>query len=215
MSTTMDASGADESAAGWLGEGRAARRIHRRSVTYQAASVLLGRPDQVFFERLPLVARAVAELPGGEVRTALREFCEHASTTAEPRLRAHHAEVFDPRGHGTAYLTSYGEGGARRGERVLAEIRNLYAGAGWRVEGRERPDHLAVVLDFAARGDARGGERLLLRLRPELELLHEALRACGTPYARIVDAVRMTLREHEDGVRVPSPRDGRVEERQG
>ncbi|MFC9090306.1 nitrate reductase molybdenum cofactor assembly chaperone [Nocardiopsis dassonvillei] len=202
MSTTADAEGADgtvRSGTGWLGEARAIRRAHRVAVTHQAASVLLGYPDQVFFERLPLVARAVAELPRGGVRAALQEFCDHASTVSELELCEHYVDVFDLRRRRTLHMTYYTDGDTRRRGHALAEIKRVYAEAGWRVENRELPDHLAVVLEFAARGDARAGEALLLRFRPGLELMARTLHDHGTPYARIVDAVRMTLPAQERG----------------
>ncbi|MFJ9556259.1 nitrate reductase molybdenum cofactor assembly chaperone [Nocardiopsis sp. NPDC101807] len=178
---------------GWLGAGRSARRSHRIAVTHQAASVLLSYPDQVFFERLPLVARAVAELPRGTVRTELQEFCEHAASTPELELCRHYVDVFDLRRRRALHLTYYTDGDTRRRGHALAEIKRVYAESGWSVTAGELPDHLAVVLEFAARGDAARGGALLLRFRPCLDLLWEALRAHGTPYARVVDAVRMTL----------------------
>lgn len=199
MSTTADGSdrGAPDRAragtrsVGWLEADRAARKAHRRAVTHQAASCLLGYPDQDFFERLPLVARAVAELPWGPVRLGLREFCEHASTTPEQRLCEHHTNVFGSDGRRDPRL-------ARHCDVSPDEIIRAYAEAGWPVPDGEDPDHLAVVLEFTAWSDA--GEALLSRLRPGLELLGEALRDHGTPYARVVDAVRVSLAEqcHDD-----------------
>ena len=185
VSTTTDSDGRS----GWLGAGRAARSAHRRAVTRQAASVLLGYPDETFFERLPLVARAVAELPRGTVRAALLGFCEHASSTPEPELCRHYTEVFDIRRRHVLRMTYYTDGHGP----ALTDVRRVYTDAGWRVPTRELPDHLAVLLEFAARGDSDTGHDLLLRFRPGLELLSEALREHGTPYARVVDAVSLTL----------------------
>ena len=194
MSTTADGSdrGApDRARAGtravrWLEADRAARRAHRRAVTHQAASSLLGYPDQAFFERLPLVARAVAELPWGPVRLGLRDFCEHASVTPEQRLCEHHTNVFGADARRDPRLT-------RHCDLSPEEVVGTYAEAGWPVPEGEAPDHLAVVLEFTAWSDE--GEALLSRLRPGLELLGEALRDHGTPYARVVDAVRASLAE--------------------
>lgn len=185
MSTTTDSEGRP----GWLGAGRAARSAHRRAVTRQAASVLLGYPGETFFERLPLVARAAAELPRGAVRTALLEFCEHASSTPEPELCRHYTEVFDIRRRHALRMTRYTDGDGL----APADVRRVYTEAGWRAPTRELPDHLAVLLEFAARGDSDAGHDLLLRFRPGLELLAAALREHGTPYARVVDAVSLTL----------------------
>ncbi|WP_017614030.1 nitrate reductase molybdenum cofactor assembly chaperone [Nocardiopsis salina] len=188
MSTTTDSGGRP----GWLGAGRAVRRAHRRAVTHQAASVLLGYPDEGFFERLPMATRAVAELPRGTVRAALMEFCDHAASTPELELCRHYAEVFDVRRSRALNMTYYTDGDTRRG-RALAEVERVYHEAGWEVSTRELPDHLAVILEFAARGDNEAGQDLLLRFRPGLELLAEALREHGTPYTRVVDAVAQTL----------------------
>ncbi|GHC71512.1 nitrate reductase molybdenum cofactor assembly chaperone [Nocardiopsis terrae] len=198
MSTTTngtdgEATGGRTGGAGWLGAGRAARRAHARAVTHQAASVLLGYPDETFFERLPLVARAAAELPRGQARTDLLEFCEHASTTPETELAEHYVDVFDLRRRRALHMTYYTDGDTRRRGHALAEIQRVYAEAGWRVSARELPDHLAVMLEFAARGDAEAGWGLLVDFRAGLDLLSRSLAEYGTPYARVVDAVRHTL----------------------
>lgn len=191
VSATTDSEGRP----GWLDAGRATRSAHRRAVTRQAASVLLGYPDERFFERLPLVARAAAELPHGHVRTALLEFCEHASSTPELELCRHYTEVFDIRRRHALRMTYYADGPA------LTDVRRVYTDAGWQIPTRELPDHLAVLLEFAARGDSDAGHDLLLRFRPGLELLAAALREHGTPYARVVDAVSLTLPPQGSGGR--------------
>ncbi|WP_304453127.1 nitrate reductase molybdenum cofactor assembly chaperone [Nocardiopsis sp. YSL2] len=181
--------------------GRAARRAHRVAVTRQAAAVLLGYPDELFFDRLPLVARAVAGIPRGAVREALDEFCEYATTTPEPELCEHYADVFDPRRRRTLHLAHYTGGDPRRRGHALAEAADAYTRAGWRVSDGALSDHLAVVLEFAARGDTAAGEALLVRFRPCLELLGTALHAHGTVYARVLDAVRLTLPSSGHGER--------------
>lgn len=198
MSTTAKGTndGRNEGAkggAGWLGAGRTARRAHARAVTHQAASVLLGYPDGTFFERLPLAARAAAELPKSAARTDLLEFCEHASTTPELELAEHYVEVFDLRRRRALHMTYYTDGDTRRRGHALAEVKRVYTDAGWQVSARELPDHLAVMLEFAARGDADAGQELLVNFRPGLDLLSRSLDEHGTPYARVVDAVRQTL----------------------
>lgn len=199
MRTTTDGTNDDgtRTGSGWLGAARAERRAHARAVTHQAASVLLGYPDQTFFEQLPLVARAVAELPRGSARSELLGFCEHASTTPELELSAHYVDVFDLRRRRALHMTYYTDGDTRRRGHALAEIKRVYSEAGWRVHARELPDHLAVMLEFAARGDADAGQELLALHRAGLDLLSEALREHGTPYAGVIEAVRSTL---------PSPR---------
>jgi nitrate reductase delta subunit len=57
------------------------------------------------------------------------------------------------------------------------------------------PDHLAVVLEFAATVDPVVGRRLLVEYRPVVELLRQSLHENGSPYAAVLDAVCTTLPE--------------------
>jgi nitrate reductase molybdenum cofactor assembly chaperone NarJ/NarW len=57
----------------------------------------------------------------------------------------------------------------------------------------ELPDHLAVVLEFAATGDARRAETLLAEHRAGVELLRLALEEHGSPHADVLRAVCATL----------------------
>ncbi|WP_051415391.1 nitrate reductase molybdenum cofactor assembly chaperone [Nocardiopsis sp. CNT312] len=168
-------------------------RSRDEAVVRQAASLLLGYPDQVWRGHLPGITQAVGELPRGGARAALAEFCDHAACVAERELCEHYVDVFDLRHRRSLHMTYYSEGSTRRRGHALVEIGGVYTAAGWKLTARELPDHLAVVLEFTARGDARAGEALLARLRPGLELLRAALHDHGTPYARVVDAVHLTL----------------------
>ena len=155
--------------------------------------MLLGYPEGVFFERLPLVVRAVAELPRGKVRSALLEFCEYVTSTPEPELCRHYVDVFDLRRRRSLHMTYYTDGDTRRRGHALTEVKRVYTEAGWTLDVEELPDHLAVILEFAARGDAEAGGKLLTHFRPAIALLGKALHAHGTPYARVIDAVCLTL----------------------
>ncbi|GAB3456520.1 hypothetical protein GCM10027570_38180 [Streptomonospora sediminis] len=162
----------------------------------RAASVLLGPPGARFYERLPLVRRALLELPAITARRALAGFCDHAATAPERELRTDHAQAFDARRR-TLHLLDHTCGDARRRRRVRARIAESYADRGWRVATAERPDHLAVLLEFAACADPERGEWLLVRLRAGLERLHAELvgrsAAVGSPYAPVLEAVCATL----------------------
>ena len=57
----------------------------------------------------------------------------------------------------------------------------------------ELPDHLCVVLEFAATTDLSTGRKLLLEHRAGIELLRLALQDCGSPYADAVASVTSTL----------------------
>ncbi|GAA2301530.1 hypothetical protein GCM10009853_067500 [Glycomyces scopariae] len=160
-------------------------------VIRQAAAMLLCYPDQGFRDRLPLVRAAVAELPPGEAREALTAFCAYAAARTDLELGGEYVRTFDLKRRRALHLTYYTDGDTRRRGHALARIKEIYGACGWRLDAAELPDHLAVVLEFAARGNREEGERLLVRFQPGIELLRAAL--AGGPYAAVLDAVAATL----------------------
>ncbi|MFC3520049.1 nitrate reductase molybdenum cofactor assembly chaperone [Streptomonospora nanhaiensis] len=166
------------------------------AVLRQAAAVLLAHPDPAFYRRLPLVYRALLELPPSPARRGLTGFCDHAAAEPEARLAAHYTRVFDPRGRRALQLTVHtfgGHGDVRRRGHALARIQRVLADHGWSVAGPEPHDHLAVLLEFAARGDAAAGEVLLNRFRSGVEPLRARLHQDRSAYAPVLDAVCATL----------------------
>ncbi|MFG3343204.1 nitrate reductase molybdenum cofactor assembly chaperone [Glycomyces sp. NPDC048151] len=159
------------------------------AVVRQAAAMLLCYPDQAFYERLPLIESALAE----QEPTPLDAFCKHARETGELDLGAEYVRTFDLKRRRALHLTYYTDGDTRRRGHALARIKEIYAACGWRLDPGELPDHLAVVLEFAARGDAVQGMRLLAAFQPAVELLRAALHDCGSAYAAVLDAVAATL----------------------
>ncbi|GAA1683991.1 hypothetical protein GCM10009830_34060 [Glycomyces endophyticus] len=160
-------------------------------VIRQAAAMLLCYPDRAFLDRLPLVRAAVAEQEPGEARESLTAFCAYALQRTELELGGEYVRTFDLKRRRALHLTYYTDGDTRRRGHALARIKEIYGACGWRLDAAELPDHLAVVLEFAARGDREQGERLLVRFQPGIELLRASLE--GSPYAAVLDAVAATL----------------------
>ncbi|THV28051.1 nitrate reductase molybdenum cofactor assembly chaperone [Glycomyces paridis] len=162
-------------------------------VVRQAAAMLLCYPDREALGRLPLVEAALAELAPSPEREALQRFCSHARTTSDLDLGADYVRTFDLKRRRALHLTYYTDGDTRRRGHALARVKEVYAACGWRLHAAELPDHLAVVLEFAARGDRVQGLRLLEAFQPGVELLRSALHECASPYADVLDAVAATL----------------------
>lgn len=158
----------------------------------QAASLVLDYPDEHLLARLPLLRAAVAPLPAA-LAGPLGRFLDHLETTALPRLQADYVETFDLRRRCSLYLTYYTYGDTRKRGMALLQFKHLYGRAGLRLTDAELPDHLAVVLEFAATGDAARGERLLTGHRAGLELIRLSLEERGSPYADVLRAVCATL----------------------
>jgi nitrate reductase delta subunit len=65
--------------------------------------------------------------------------------------------------------------------------------AGYELDDAELPDHLCVVLEFAATIDQAAGRDLMLDHRAGLELLRLSLADLSSPWAALVDVVTATL----------------------
>ena len=95
------------------------------AVTCQAASHLLGYPDEDLRSRLPLLADAVASLPAGRAQAGLARFIDHVRATPARDLAEYYVSTFDRRRRCCLYLTWWTDGetrrrpGARRAEGAL------------------------------------------------------------------------------------------------
>ncbi|RBY84924.1 nitrate reductase molybdenum cofactor assembly chaperone [Blastococcus sp. TF02A-30] len=158
----------------------------------QAASLLLGYPDEELLGRLPLLRAATAPLPA-ELSGPLGRFLDHLETTTLTDLQADYVETFDLRRRCSLYLTYYAHGDTRKRGMALLQFKHLYGRAGLQLADGELPDHLAVVLEFTATGDAVRGERLLHEHRAGLELIRLALEERRSPWAAVLQAVSATL----------------------
>jgi nitrate reductase molybdenum cofactor assembly chaperone NarJ/NarW len=148
-------------------------------------SLLLRYPD----ERVVAAAGDVAELPPGSVRDALERFV--AGWTGD--RAAMYVETFDLRRRATLELTYYAHGDTRERGMALLRLKKLYRAGGLELDSDELPDHLAVMLAFAALAPPGYGEELLAQHRPAIELLRLSLHDLGSPYAHVLDAVAALL----------------------
>jgi nitrate reductase delta subunit len=134
------------------------------------------------------LAAEVAALPAGGARAALERFL--AGWDGDP---AGYVETFDLRRRASLYLTYYAHGDTRERGMALLRLKKLYRAAGLPMASSELPDHLCVMLAFAALAPPGHGEALLAQHRPAIELLRLSLHDLGTPYAHVLDAVAEAL----------------------
>ncbi|MHB9856984.1 nitrate reductase molybdenum cofactor assembly chaperone [Streptomyces sp. YIM S03343] len=161
---------------------------------WQVQSLLLAYPDERFAGHLALAERVAATLPR-PVADPLLRFTAHAARSARTvpaDLAAAYVATFDHRKRCCPYLTYYAHGDTRKRGLGLLRLKQAYAAAGWRLADDELPDHLAVVLEFAA-ADPETGARLLTEHRAGLELLRLALTDDHAPWAHVLDSVSATL----------------------
>jgi nitrate reductase molybdenum cofactor assembly chaperone NarJ/NarW len=129
----------------------------------------------------------VAALPAGAVRDSLERFL--AGWPGE----AGYVETFDLRRRATLELTYYAHGDTRERGMALLRLKKLYRAAGLPMRSSELPDHLTVMLAFAALAPEGYGQALLREHRPAIELLRLSLHDLDSPYAHVLDAIATLL----------------------
>ncbi|MGY1946818.1 nitrate reductase molybdenum cofactor assembly chaperone [Nocardia asiatica] len=163
-----------------------------RVLAWQAQSLLMSYPDRQLTGRLPLLREVSATLPSA-LGTPIRAFLDHAETTDPVDLAADYVATFDHHKRFSPYLTYFSHGDTRKRGVALLRFKHIYRAAGLVMRDDELPDHLAVVLEFAATADAEAGARLLIEHRAGVELLRLGLREAGSAWAPVLDSVSATL----------------------
>lgn len=161
-------------------------------LVWQAASLLLAYPDEQRDERLDTAEALLAHVDGtaaqllGRTVAALRATDPLAAATE-------YVETFDMRRRSTMYLTYWTAGDTRNRGREMLAFASAYRESGVEPPRSEAPDHLPVVLEFAATVDPEAGRRLLIEHRIPIDVLLGALTRAQSPYAHTVAAVCETL----------------------
>ena len=167
------------------------------AVAWQSASLLLGYPDEQLLGQLDLIRAASHDLPVS-LGEPIRQVVVHLESTPLHAVQADYVETFDTRRRNSLFLTYFAHGDTRKRGVALLRFKQTYLRSGFVLDaspeaGGELPDHLCVVLEFAATIDQRLGWGLLLDHRAGLELLRMSLREAGSPWAGAVEAVCATL----------------------
>ena len=162
------------------------------SVAWQSASLLLGYPDQGLLDRLALIRQASHELPEA-VGAPLRSVVTMLAGVPLPTLEADYVETFDSRRRHNLFLTYFAHGDTRQRGVALLRFKQTYLDSGFELTDQELPDHLCVVLEYAATIDRYRGRRLILDHRAGLELLRISLGDADSRWTGAVEAVTATL----------------------
>ena len=162
------------------------------TVAWQSASLLLDYPDQALLDRRALVRRASHELPGA-VGEPLRATVARLAEATLTELEADYVDTFDSRRRHNLFLTYFAHGDTRKRGVALLRFKQTYLASGVELTDDELPDHLCVVLEYAATVDHESGRQLILDHRAGLELLRLSLADAGSRWAGAVEAVTATL----------------------
>jgi nitrate reductase delta subunit len=162
------------------------------TAVWQSASLLLDYPGDETLSLVELVRTASQTLPRS-IATSLGSFLDHLDSTPLPELQADYVETFDSRRRCNLFLTYFAHGDTRKRGMALLRFKQTYLASGFELGEAELPDHLCVVLEYAATVDRVRGRDLMLDHRAGLELLRLSLHDLASPWASVVDAVTATL----------------------
>ncbi len=111
---------------------------------------------------------------------------DHLERSELQQLQEGYVETFDTRRRCNLFLTYFAHGDTRKRGVALLRFKQTYLRSGFDRSARwaELPDHLCVVLEYAATVDQALGRELLLDHRAGLELLRLALREQEQPVGR-------------------------------
>ncbi|MGW4097041.1 nitrate reductase molybdenum cofactor assembly chaperone [Mycobacterium sp. NPDC004974] len=161
-------------------------------LVWQAASLMLAYPDDGHADRLQTAARLLDHVTG-EARALLGETVVRLSLRPTMELAQEYVETFDLHKRCTMLLTYWTSGDTRNRGADMVEFTQAYRAAGAGIPKGEAPDHLPVVLEFAATVDPDVGRRLLAKYRVPIGVVARALAERRSPYAPVVAAVDATL----------------------
>ncbi|KUL34393.1 nitrate reductase [Streptomyces sp. NRRL F-4489] len=169
------------------------REARERSLLLRLLSLLLQYPDDELASARGELADRVDSLPPSPAARHLTAFTGWFAGQSADALRAHYVEIFDLRRKSSLYLTYYLHGDTRRRGMALLTLNRRYRAAGWRADGGELPDHLPLVLEFAALAGPGAGEAPLRQHRRGLALIHRALADADSPYRHVLAALLALL----------------------
>lgn len=171
-------------------------------LAFRIASWLLRYPDARLLGGRDELAQAAAGLRDRRVREPLHRFALAFAAEPSGRVLAERwIATFESRRRTSLYLTYFTHGDTRGRGQELLRLRKLYRAGGLPMEGRELPDFLPAMLEFAGSAPDGYGVALLREHRAGLELLRIALREQGSPYADAVDGVAVALGAPGEGDR--------------
>ena len=176
------------------GFGRPPRFGHAaRSVKYtlRALALMLGYPDERLRGLLPDLVCAIdgeAALPAlrrEEIQALVADLLRVDPLEAEAR----YVELFDGGRSTSLHLFEHVHGDSRERGPARVDLAKTYASAGLHLEGRELPDHLCVVLEFASTQPPKVAKAFLGEMAHIVQAIFSALRQRDSAYATLLAAV--------------------------
>lgn len=172
-----------------------------RRVIWKSLAVLLDYPEARHEADLALVSAALAELAPSVQAQALRDFVTWWSAMGAIERASVYVATFDMTRRCSLNLTYYTEGDKRDRGSALLLLKERYEGRGAAAVTSELPDHLPMMLEFAASWP--DGEDLLTGFASAIATLQLALRDSHSPFRILVETLIDTLPAHQGDRETP------------
>jgi len=156
------------------------------------SSFTLLYPDEEFIAKRPELLALARSLPAN-LGGPLVQFLEASESLPLNRLQEHYVETFDMRRKCSLFLTSWTHGDTRNRGMALVYFVEIYKRFGIKLESTELPDHLSVVLEFAALHNPKEGDLLLGEHQAPILLIRDSLAKARSIYVNVLDAVIASL----------------------
>ncbi len=160
--------------------------------TWQSVSILMDYPSDNLFTQIDLLAEVAASLPA-KLGSGLQSTINHLRQQSLWESQSDYVDTFDTRRRGCLFLTYFSNGETRKRGLALLRIKQVYTKAGLILTADQLPDHLCVVLEFAATTDQLAGLKIILDNRAGLELLRLHLVDIDSPWRGALESLCATL----------------------
>jgi nitrate reductase delta subunit len=158
------------------------------------AAQCLVYPEQEFIDRNSEYLD-MAQVLVPKLGVPLTTFLNNVVQIPLNELQQHYVEIFDMRRKCSLFLTSWTHGDTRNRGMALVYFIEIYKRYGLVLSAKELPDHLSVVLEFAALENPVEGDLLLGEHQAPILLIRDALLKSGSIYSAVLDAVVASLPE--------------------
>ena len=177
-------------------------------LTLRALARLLAYPGAELRAQMPSLVDALRSeqvLPAARV-AELQALVQQVCTMDPYEAEARYVDTFDRGRQTSLHLFEHIHGDSRERGPALIDLTQTYERAGLFLDGKELPDHLGVVLEFASTQPPAVAREFLAELAHILNALFSALQSKASPYASVVAAVLEAAGERAQSVAIaPEP----------
>ena len=160
-------------------------------LTLRALGYLLSYPDAQLRSVMPQLIDALQleQALTPERVTELTAVCQHLAALDPLEAEARYVDNFDRGRQTSLHLFEHVHGDSRERGPALVDLQQTYERAGLRLEGKELPDHLPIVLEFASTQPDKLAREFLGEMAHILTAVFSALLERESPYASVIAAV--------------------------